>query len=530
MSKETGIGCPLNLLQGNSAVDNLSGQYGRKKRLQSFIVCRSLTHSYALDLLLFTLIIRVLNGCSPQLQEKLREPDVDLADRMIYSVVLEPNSLPSIEDILSEQQKDARPNSRGYITRGKVTYYRNGIWVPSVFRVKVIAACHLLPPFCHSGSRKTKAIILRVFNWPGFYDDVQKYVRGCLSCQRLRPGVERIQGLLKTHPVPGPFDVIYMDIWHCRFAGESFSVLTMIDMSTRWVEAEPILNHTGEAISETFLRCWICRFGVPKILVTDNEQAFASDILKKLVSTFGTTQLRTTPYHPQGNAPIESFHRMLNKKIPLLDKASENKVPFSTALQLALWSYRIVIHSTTKETPAFLVYGIDLRPPYPQDWRFDSAPNEKDRIFFLNMMREDIQYQAYQQRLKENSIKNLGRFSMDIQENQLVLLKATPKERHSAATRYSQAIKLVPRWSLPYRVLRVYPGGQRLLVRNLITKYTRDAHITDVRLIERPKDNFQRNLWEKEVEELSNTMFNPIERDKVLREFWDEVEYPQREV
>jgi transposase InsO family protein len=456
------------------------------------------------------------------------EPEVDVADRMIYMVTTDANPLPTIEEILKEQQSDSRPSSRGYITRGRVTYYRNGIWVPAVLRTRVISACHLLPPFCHSGTRKTKSTILRVFNWPGIHEDVQRYIQGCLSCQRLRPGLERIQGLLKTHPVPGPFDVVYIDIWHCRFGGQSYSVLTMIDISTRWAEAEPILRHTGDVISESFLRCWVCRFGVPKVLVTDNEQAFASDILKRLVATLGTTQLRTTPYHPQGNALIESFHRMLNKRISLFDKNSSENIGFPTALQLILWSYRIVIHSTTRETPSFLVYGLDLRPPCSQDWRFDSPQHEKDRIVFLNIMREDIQYQAYQRRLQENTKKNTNRTMFTLEENQLVLLRSTPKERQCAATNCGQATKLVPRWSLPHRVLHVYPGGQRALVRNLVTRYTRDAHITDIRLIEKPADEVQRTLWEQEVHENIPSMFESKEREKILRNFWEEIEYPQR--
>lgn len=456
------------------------------------------------------------------------DPDVEITDRMIYTIIKDTNPLPTIEQVLQEQQKDSRPGTRGYITRGKVTYYRNAIWVPPNLRIQIIAACHLLPPFCHSGTKKTKSTILRIFNWPGLHEDVQKYIQGCLSCQRLRPGIERIQGLLKTHPIPGPFDVVYVDIWHCRFDGKAYSVLTMIDIATRWVEAETISQHTGDAVSECFLRCWVCRFGVPKVIVTDNEQAFASEILKRLVSTLGTTQLRTTPYHPQGNAPIESFHRVLNKRIAIFDKGSDEKIKFALALQLILWSYRIVIHSTTRETPAFLVYGLDLRPPYSQDWRFDSSQDEKNRISFLNLMREDIQFQAYQRCLDQNATKNTSRIQIDLKENQLVLIRSTTRERQMAATFQGQASKLVPRWSLPYRVLHVYPGGQRALVRNLLTKYTRDAHITDIRLIEKPLDEYQRTLWEKEVEDTVNSMFDPKIRQGTLRHFWEEVDYPQK--
>jgi hypothetical protein len=65
-------------------------------------------------------------------------------------------------------------------------------------------------------------------------------------------------------------------------------------------------------------------------------------------------------------------------------------------------------------------------------------------------------------------------------------------------------------------------------VRNLITRHTRDAHITDIRLIEKPADEAQRTLWEQELQEKMTSMFEFKEREKVLRDFWEEIDYPQR--
>lgn len=69
-----------------------------------------------------------------------------------------------------------------------------------------------------------------------------------------------------------------MDIWHCKFKGEAYSVLTMIDISTRWGEVEEIPWRTAEIISDAFLHCWVYRFGVPRVIVTDNEKGFISEV------------------------------------------------------------------------------------------------------------------------------------------------------------------------------------------------------------------------------------------------------------
>lgn len=456
------------------------------------------------------------------------DEDYDLQPRMINTVTLNPTALPTIEDIINGQEKEDRPTDRGYFTRGKITYYRNGVWVPQQFRADIIASCHVLPPFCHSGVKKTKSTILRVFNWPRLHEEVTKYVRGCLTCQRNRPGIERIQGMMKTHPVPRPFDVVYMDIWHCRFNNQPHSVLTLMDLSTRWAEAEPIEAHSADIIAKTFLRVWVCRFGVPKVLVTDNEQGFASNILRRLTATLGISQLRSTPYHPQGNAPVETFHRILNQRLPYFDKGYTSNTDLSEALQLVLWSYRVTLHSTTRETPAFLVYGMDTRPPFNQDWRFASSVAEKDRIKFLNIMREEIQHQAYQRRLQENMRSNKDRLETDIREGQLILARSTPGEIQTVSLTEEKAVKFIPKWSLPCRVLKVYPGKQKFAVKNILSGATRDIHITDVRLIEPPQDERQRAIWYYEIAPTLESMFKPSERQKRLLQFWEDVDYPQR--
>lgn len=456
-------------------------------------------------------------------------PEEGLEDRMVYAAAIQESTLPTIEDVLKAQSETSRPTDRGFFTKGNVTYYRNGVWVPRPLRTRIIACCHLLPPFCHPGVKKTKSTILKVFNWPNLHEDVTAYVRACLPCQRLRPGIERLQGLFRTHPVPGPFDVVYIDIWHCRFNKEPRHALTMIDLSTRWAEVEPLVTHRAEEIADVFLRVWICRFGVPKVIVTDNEKGFSNGTLQRLAATLGTTQLRTTPYHPQGNAPIESFHRRLNQRLSFFDYDGEDPTPFATALQIIMWSYRTVLHSTTRESPAFLVYGMDLRPPYHQDWRF-SPPSERERIRFLNMMREDIRYQAFQRAQHDNLLKNARRLPRHIEEGQLVLSRMTPSDMRISSTMKGRPLKMQPSWSLPGRIVKVYPGGQKGVIRDILSGKTKDVHISDIRPIDPPQDARQRALWEQSIQNEFGSVFDDKKRTAAVDQFWQDVQGPAKKL
>lgn len=427
------------------------------------------------------------------------EEDTTLLDRMCMGIDVEPLTLPTIGDVLEAQSKEEKPYGKGYTTRGNVICYRNGVWVPQSLRRRIIAASHLLPPYFHCGVKKTKSTILKAFNWLNLHQDVTDYVRGCLACQRMRPGLERLQGLVRMHPIPGPFETVYMDYWEGTHWGLPKIVVTMIDHNTKWVEAIEVNTHSADNLNEVFLCAWVSRFGVPRTIVTDNGLSFASDEFERMIGSLGSTHLRTTPYHPQGNAPVESFHRQLNQKVPLFER-HENNLKFSVVLNLILWSYRCTIHSTLEESPAYMLYGVDMCPPYYQDWRLTRTVEEEDRISFLNKLREEVQERARWKILQQQTLKNLKRIPKDIQEGDLVLVRLSELERQKSGHQEYSGFKLIPRWSLPCRVIKVGPKVNSYLVRNILTGKTRQVHITDLRTINAPQDKHQEKLWIQEVE------------------------------
>lgn len=456
------------------------------------------------------------------------DPDEDIQDRMIYSVHVDPHQLPSLQEIIAAQPKVA-PVERGYLQRGNVIYYRNGVWVPEQFRLSVVAACHSLPPYSHPGVKRTKSNIVKVFNWPNLHDQVTEYVRSCLVCQRSRPGLERLQGLLQTHQFPRIFETVYMDFWHCSYQGERQVVLTMIDQSSKWVEAVHIPNQTSDTVAQAFLQTWVCRFGVPTTIVTDNDPPLVGDVLRKLACQLGIHKLRTTPYHPQGNAVVESFHKTLNRRLTLFeDRKDDQKIPFNSALQMILWSYRAIMHTTMKESPAFLVYGVDPRPPLENDWRMVERLPEQDRVKFLNLIREETQTKAYQRFRFNNDQAKRIMSEFNVNESDLVLIRQQPNEILQAATRDEMASKLVPRWSLPYRVIRREGRSNRLRVRSLMSGRIREIHITDVRAVSPPQNTVQHQEWSDVIEaELEKSAFNKHQRKRILSEFWEDIKRPQ---
>lgn len=154
-----------------------------------------------------------------------------------------------------------------------------------------------------------------------------------------------------------------MDIWSVIIKGVKYNVLTIIDRATRWAEATIISESSAQVIASALTRVWVTRFGVPRVLVADCAKEFTSEVLNELCKVLGVRYLHSSIYHPQGNAPVETFHRSVAKGLLCIPYQQLSFLSVDEALQLALMSYCSTIHLELNETPAFMCYSIDLRPP-----------------------------------------------------------------------------------------------------------------------------------------------------------------------
>lgn len=462
------------------------------------------------------------------------DPD-PVQDHMVYTVWAGPHKsldcqiqLPTLGDVVKAQLNSSLPHGRGFTLREGALYYMGRLWVPPQLRQSVIAACHLAAPLHHPRVQKTENLVKRAFNWPNLHDDVFCFVRSCLSCQRFGIAAEHRKGLFKTHPVPGPFHTLYMDYFSAPYGAKKYDILTMIDQHTKWAEAVIVPDHTKEVLTSAFMTSWVVRFGVPRVVIHDGEGSLISDLFNRLVKRLGCKPVTITPHHPEGNAPIESFHRSLKRALTDFN-SQDDRLPMEEALALSLLAYRTTVHQSTHETPAFLAYGVDLVPPVEGDWRFATSTEEKNRINFLNALRLDIQYQVYKRRAKANATTNEGRLDVSFTLNDLVLCRQQFFSKNEAHHRhFPQGKKLVPAWGLPCRVVKVFDGKKSALVRSLLSGKVRHVHIQDARFIEAPKCRELQKDWDKQLLTEVDNMYDPATRKEILSKFWQEVHCPQQ--
>ena len=71
-----------------------------------------------------------------------------------------------------------------------------------------------------------------------------------------------------------------------------------IDYFTKGVEVEALATITEKNIRSFVWRCIICRFGIPRVLVSDNGRQFDNDYFQDFCLQLGIKNHYSSPAHP----------------------------------------------------------------------------------------------------------------------------------------------------------------------------------------------------------------------------------------
>ena len=130
-----------------------------------------------------------------------------------------------------------------------------------------------------------------------------------------------------------------------------------VDYFTKWAEAEPLATITEQKVRNFVWRSIICRFGIPRALVSDNGKQFDNPKFRDFCAELGIKNYYSFVAHPQSNGQVEVTIRTL--KIALKTKLENLKGKWVEYLPELLWAYRTTRKSATQETPFAIAYGIE---------------------------------------------------------------------------------------------------------------------------------------------------------------------------
>lgn len=411
---------------------------------------------------------------------------------------------PTVQEIISLQAQEPPTEwNRSFSRAGGYIYYLSRVWVPLSLRAKLVDAVHLLPPYFHPRARKMYTLLGRLYNWEGMWSFLTSYVKACYVCQLVQSRKIMPNITLRKHPVQDPFEYVYADLWGpITWKGKPFTLLTVIDNHTKWAKAIPLKNKSSEVISSALFTHWISEYGPPKVLISDNEPSFTSGVFNGFLKKFNIEHWTALSYHPQGNSPVERFHRTLKESLIKLAHVELGNMDFQEALSWTLLHYRSVPHSSIGDSPAFIAFGKDItilnHPSHnPQEMPTSSNSLEFSRLTMLGILRQSIKQRSMIEidRLKKN--EHLSR-STRLWPNDLVVFKLNPTEL-THRSQLMESSKIISEWSYPARVIATNHDGTRAEVKLLTTGDTRRVALSDCVLLEAPPEGSVLEFYNKSV-------------------------------
>jgi len=131
---------------------------------------------------------------------------------------------------------------------------------------KVMNDCHSGACGGHQSSYATVQIFLRAgYFWPTMFKDCITAVRSCHACQIFYNKTRRPPAPLQPIVAVGPFAKWGIDFMTCNptsTRGHGY-IIVVVDYFTKWAEAMPTLDNTGETATLFFFNHVVTRFGIP---------------------------------------------------------------------------------------------------------------------------------------------------------------------------------------------------------------------------------------------------------------------------
>lgn len=259
----------------------------------------------------------------------------------------------------------------------KITWH---VVLPTKLRSEVVKELHGGKSSGHLGMNKTIAKVRMRFYWYGMDADIRSVVRQCNVCASKKSPAKKRRAPLQQDTVGMPMERVAMDVVGPLPETERGNkyILVVGDYFSKWMEAYPIPDQTAVTVADKFVNEFVCRFGVPEVLHTDQGRNFESRVFKEMCGILGIHKTRTTPYNPKSDGLIERFNGTLLNMISMMIEPHKRQRDWDEKLAIAVFAYRSAPQDSTRETPNMLMLGREVHLPIDLTTEALEDPEEHD--------------------------------------------------------------------------------------------------------------------------------------------------------
>eukprot|EP00253_Pinus_taeda_P034175 PITA_34175 len=184
------------------------------------------------------------------------------------------------------------------------------------------------------------------------FKDCITTVRSFHACQIFNHKTRIPPAPLHSVVVVGPFSKWGIGFMTCNptSAKEHGYIIVAVDYFTKWAEAMPTLNNSGEMAALFFFNHVVSRFSVPQAIVINHGSYFHNHMMVELAAKLRLSHDSFTSYYPQANRQVEAINKLvyglevvlpvqceissLKLTIDLLPRTSEEEDRFLELIQL----------------------------------------------------------------------------------------------------------------------------------------------------------------------------------------------------
>jgi len=267
---------------------------------------------------------------------------------------------------------------------------------------------------------------------------------------------------------PWPFSMWGIDVIEAiepKASNRHRFILVAIDYFTKWVEAASYSSIMRNVVVRFTKREIICRYGLPRKIITDNATNLNNKIMKEMCEDFKIQHNNSTPYRPKMNEAVEAANKNVKK---IIQKMTVSYKDWHEMLPFTLHDNWTSVCTLTGATSFSLVYGMEVVLPFEVEVpslrilvEFELKESKWAQVRFdqLNLIEGKrliamSHGRLYQRRVKNAFDKKVR--SRKFSKGDLVLKKVSQALKDNRG-------KWAPNYECPFIVKKSFSGGTLVL-------------------------------------------------------------------
>ena len=354
------------------------------------------------------------------------------------------------------------------------------LFAPGQIQASLVAEAHCSKLFGHDKAMKSIERLLSNWFWVGLQSDVIDFCKECEICRRNAKKSKESSTYLKPLEVATePFQIAATDLFGPLVAedGTKKFILTIVDTFSKHAEFCVIPNKTAAQVASAIYSRFICRFGVPLVVTSDQGLEYRNQLFDGLCRLLEIDHRFASVQNPASNSAAE----VLNKKIAsylraMLDKNPKSWERLVPSLQ---FSYNTGVSRSTRLSPFNILYGLDPRSP------LNSVTFEAKPFYGEDYQTELIKrLQTARKLAAENNLKYRMAYKKTFDE------KVNPesfKEGDLCYLHSPEMIKINKKLQSPFLgpyVILSRVNDHNVVIQNLETKRSKFVHLNRIRRAE----------------------------------------------